>query len=199
MGDFNARTAARQSTCVPPAPIRISPDGTILASGGSLEKALKKLYGNTYVVTAVTNVHTDGTCLNANTPLAQAGCGCHWNPNDPRNTSIRVPGEPTNNGAELYGVLWAITHSWPLITLHIYTDSTYVIHSVCHWAPSRAASGWKCKNADILKDIVEAIHNRHAAVRFFWVQGHAGNVNNEAADALARHGATLTPHSCKEL
>ncbi|KZP11406.1 ribonuclease H-like protein, partial [Athelia psychrophila] len=161
----------------------------VLESSTSQEGTISSLYGTTHENTTVRSVYTDGSCLYPNTPRAQAGSGIYWNPNDARNISVRLPGLATNNRAELYAVLWVIVHSPVTWTLYIYTDSTYAIHSVCHWAPSRAAKGWRCKNADILQDIVLALRNRHAAVKMFWVPGHSGNVHNDGADKLAKEGA----------
>lgn len=156
--------------------------------------ALKEIYGTVNTVTVPTIVYTDGSCLKPNTPAARAGAGIYWGEASSENTALRVPGAPTNNRAELYAVLWVLTKSSDSCTLYIFTDSTYVIHSICHWAPNRAARGWVCTNSDILKDIVAAIAARGGATHFFWVQGHTGNVHNEAADALAKKGAMLEPH-----
>jgi ribonuclease HI len=105
-----------------------------------------------------------------------------------------VSGPVTNNRAELYAALWAVIHALYKSTLCIITDSTYVIHSVCHWAAFNAARGWKCCNADILCDLVEVITKRPAVTMFQWVKGHSGNEYNDATDALAKEGTTLEPH-----
>ncbi|KZP03235.1 ribonuclease H-like protein, partial [Athelia psychrophila] len=90
---------------------------------------------------------------------------------------------------ELYAILLVLTAASKTVTIYIFTDSTYAIRSICHWAPRRAARGWVCLNADILKDIVAAIKARRAATHFFWVEGHSGNAHNDAADTLAKQGA----------
>ncbi|KZP24552.1 ribonuclease H-like protein, partial [Athelia psychrophila] len=161
----------------------------VLESSTSHEDAITLLYGTAHESTISRCVYTDGSCLQPNTAQAQAGAGIFWTKNDAQNAAVRLPGLATNNRAELYGVLWVITQSPATWILYIYTDSMYAIHSVCHWAPSRAARGWKCKNADILQDIVQALRNRHAAVHMIWVEGHSGNMSNDAADRLAKEGA----------
>ncbi|KAK6971841.1 hypothetical protein R3P38DRAFT_3140829 [Favolaschia claudopus] len=55
--------------------------------------------------------------------------------------------------------------------------------------------GWKCANADLLRDIVSWIRFRTAPVRFVYVKAHAGNSHNEAADLAAKNGAMIPPCS----
>ena len=57
---------------------------------------------------------------------------------------------------------------------------------------NRSARGWKTaskepvKNADLWRALDEA-QTRHQ-VKWLWVRGHNGHVDNERADALARRG-----------
>jgi hypothetical protein len=60
-----------------------------------------------------------------------------------------------------------------------------------YWAAEHAQKGWKCANADLLKDIVSWIKFRSAPVQFFHVKAHSGNGHNDAADAAAKSGAQL--------
>ncbi len=102
-----------------------------------------------------------------------------------------MAGAQTNNRAELTAVLLAILEAQPSLALQLFTDSQYAIHSICHWAPLWANTGWSCANADILKDIARIISLRHAPISFIWVKGHSGNKANEEADTLAGRGALL--------
>ena len=105
-----------------------------------------------------------------------------------------MPGLPTNNKAELYPVLWVLTHSDPRICLTIYTDSQYVIHCTCHWAASNASHGWKCINGDILQDLSRVLSSWWAVTNFIWVKGHNNNFQNNAADSNAKEGALSEPY-----
>ncbi|KZP09144.1 ribonuclease H-like protein, partial [Athelia psychrophila] len=151
--------------------------------------ALLEIYGTVDTVTAPLVVYTDGSCLKPNTPAAQAGSGVFWGRGNCDNVALRLPGFPTNNRAELYAVLWVLVKSPRATTVHIFTDSSYTIHTICHWIARCAARGWVCVNADIIQDIVAAISACRAPTHFFWVHGHSGNVHNDTADVLAKEGA----------
>ncbi|PSR99181.1 hypothetical protein PHLCEN_2v4184 [Hermanssonia centrifuga] len=158
----------------------------------SQQQATAALYGPVRGVSAgATKVHTDGSCLNPGMPDARAGAGVFWGPGDRRNGAFRVAGAQTNNRAELTAVLLAILEAQPSLALQLFTDSQYAIHSICHWAPLWANTGWSCANADILKDIAHIISLRHAPISFIWVKGHSGNRANEEADTLAGRGTLL--------
>ncbi|PSR71854.1 hypothetical protein PHLCEN_2v12270 [Hermanssonia centrifuga] len=183
-------TSARVSMPVGSGPLDILLQDTLKGSQ-SLDEALSELYGPVQADSAFMKVHTDGCCLRPGSPAARAGAGIFWGPGDLRNTACRVTGPQTNNRAELAAILNAILLAPSAIALKLFTDSQYAIHSICHWAPRWAASGWHCANADLLRDIVKAIHHRLAPIKLIWVKGHAGNLDNEHADRLADQGARL--------
>ena len=72
----------------------------------------------------------------------------------------------------------------------VYTDSVYVKDGITRWLPGWKAKGWRTaskspvKNRD-LWEALDALVQRHD-VTWHWVRGHAGNPENERADALAR-------------
>lgn len=74
----------------------------------------------------------------------------------------------------------------------IVTDSNYVKNGITIWIHNWKINGWKnaakkaVANAVLWQrlDIAQANHT----VSWRWVKGHAGNPNNERADALARAG-----------
>lgn len=78
--------------------------------------------------------------------------------------------------------------------LRILCDSKYVIDSVTKWMPGWKRKGWKkadgkpVLNRELLERIDAAMTGRD--VTFEWVKGHAGHVENEAADERARAAAT---------
>lgn len=135
-----------------------------LAYNPSLDDRIAAFYGRAHQPSGggAQQVYTDGCCLRPGTPSARSGAGVYHGPSSVRNIAQAVPGDQTNNRGELYAALLAIRQAEPCRLLRIYTDSTYTIHSVCHWAPINAAAGWKCKNADILKNIVSLIRRRFA-------------------------------------
>lgn len=103
-------------------------------------------------------------------------------------------GEPntTNNRMELLAVIRALELLKRPVVAHVHTDSQYVQKGISEWIHGWKARGWKTaarepvKNADLWREL-DAAASRHR-VSWFWVRGHAGHVENERADALARRG-----------
>jgi ribonuclease HI len=69
----------------------------------------------------------------------------------------------------------------------------YVRSGITEWIVAWKASGWRrrsgkrwlpVKNEDLWREL-DAVVAQHT-VRFHWTEGHAGDVENERADALAR-------------
>lgn len=93
----------------------------------------------------------------------------------------------TNNRMELLAVCVALEalkpgHGKEVV---IYSDSKYVIDSVEKgWVFSWVKKGFKDKkNPDLWKRFL-AVYPKHK-IRFQWVKGHAGNIENERCDELA--------------
>lgn len=76
--------------------------------------------------------------------------------------------------------------------VELYTDSKYVLHGITEWLEGWKARGWKTaskkpvKNQDLWQALDEEI-SRHD-IKWHWVKGHAGHIENERADELARSG-----------
>lgn len=103
-------------------------------------------------------------------------------------------GEPatTNNRMELLAVIEALNALKRPVAVRVHTDSQYVQKGISEWIHGWKARGWRTaarapvKNADLWQALDEAA-SRHR-VQWLWVRGHAGHVDNERADALARRG-----------
>lgn len=103
-------------------------------------------------------------------------------------------GEPetTNNRMEMMAVIQALSALKKRSTVHLYTDSKYVMDGINQWMDGWKARGWKTaskkpvKNQDLWQEIDSRLQEHH--VTFFWVKGHAGHPENERADELARAG-----------
>jgi ribonuclease HI len=103
-------------------------------------------------------------------------------------------GEPdtTNNRMELLAVISALRALKRTVKVVVHTDSTYVQQGISKWIHGWKKNGWKTKakepvkNEDLWRALDEAasLHD----VEWRWVKGHAGHVENERADALARRG-----------
>ena len=103
-------------------------------------------------------------------------------------------GEPhtTNNRMELLAVIRALELLKRPVIARVHTDSQYVQKGISEWIHGWKARGWKTaaktpvKNEDLWRALDEAA-SRHK-VAWVWVKGHAGHVENERADELARRG-----------
>lgn len=103
--------------------------------------------------------------------------------------------ETTNNRMELMAAIQALNLLKRPCKITLYTDSTYVKNGITEWIDGWKAKGWKTaakkpvKNADLWQalDTAAARHD----IDWRWVKGHAGNPENERADALANQGMAL--------
>ena len=102
------------------------------------------------------------------------------------------PGATTNNRMELTAPIMALEALKRPVTVHLYTDSTYVRNGITKWLAGWKRNGWRTaakqpvKNADLWLRLEEACA-RHE-VQWFWVKGHSGVADNELADQLATKG-----------
>ncbi|MDI4656755.1 ribonuclease HI [Xanthobacter autotrophicus] len=103
-------------------------------------------------------------------------------------------GEPltTNNRMELMGAISALEALKEPCAIDLHTDSAYLKDGVTKWMHGWKRNGWRTadkkpvKNQDLWERLDEAL-KRHT-LRWHWVKGHAGHVENERADELARAG-----------
>lgn len=97
--------------------------------------------------------------------------------------------ETTNNRMELMAVIQALEVLKEPCEIELHADSQYVLKGIKEWIHGWKARGWKTadkkpvKNDDLWKRL-DAARQRHK-IHWKWVKGHAGDVMNERADALA--------------
>ena len=100
--------------------------------------------------------------------------------------------QTTNNRMELTAVIRALEALTRATTAQVYTDSQYVKNGIETWIHGWKRNGWKTadkkpvKNAELWREL-DALVAQHA-VSWHWVKGHADNVGNQRADALANRG-----------
>lgn len=99
-----------------------------------------------------------------------------------------IPGEPTNQRAELYACIQAFyTCCGQTKELIIHTDSQYAIGCFQLWYPKWLTNNWN-NNTVANRDLVEhglQIMNNYSNIRFIHVMGHSGEPYNERVDQLA--------------
>jgi len=141
------------------------------------------------IVTRV-EIHTDGACSGNPGP---GGWGAVLSSGRHRKEISGGEAETTNNRMELTAAIEALSALSGRSSVDLYTDSTYVKKGITEWIDSWKRNGWRrrsgkrllpVKNEDLWRefDRLAAEHD----VTFHWVEGHAGNPENERADALAR-------------
>ena len=98
----------------------------------------------------------------------------------------------TNNQMELTAAIMALEALEKPSKITIITDSSYVKDDITKWIFAWKKNGWKTaakksvKNEELWKRLENAtqIHD----VSWEWIKGHAGHLENERADELARNG-----------
>lgn len=98
----------------------------------------------------------------------------------------------TNNRMELQAVISGLQALRKPCKIKVFTDSSYVQKGMTEWLAGWKLKQWRTadkkpvKNADLWQ-ILDQLVQPHQ-VQWIWVKGHAGNVGNERADALANAG-----------
>lgn len=96
----------------------------------------------------------------------------------------------TNNRMELQAAISALAALKRPSRVDLWTDSSYVKDGISGWIHGWKRNGWKTsakkpvKNADLWQQL-DAEQARHD-ITWHWLKGHAGHVENERADELAR-------------
>ncbi len=93
--------------------------------------------------------------------------------------------ETTNNRMELLAVIKALEALKESCEVTVYSDSKYVVDAIEKgWLRSWISKNFKGKkNIDLWRRYILAAKDHK--VKFVWVKGHAGNVENERCDRLA--------------
>jgi len=145
------------------------------------------------------HIWTDGSCINNGKSGAICGIGIYYSMSSCNNVSTQLPeGRNTNNRAELCAILYALCTNNGSTSIIIYTDSEYSINCITKYNAKWKTTGWKTAAgkpvewADIIRYICTVIDSRiekGGSTQFVHVKGHSGDINNNAADILARNAA----------
>ena len=96
----------------------------------------------------------------------------------------------TNNRMELMAAIQGLEALKRPVAADIYTDSRYVHDGITRFLAAWQKNGWKTadkkkvKNIDLWQRLAQAQASHR--VRWHWIKGHAGHIENERADKLAR-------------
>lgn len=131
-------------------------------------------------------VATDGSALRNPGPTVWA-----WVDQTTGETGSGGLAHGTNNSGELLALLRALRHAGPDGDVLVRSDSTYVINVARRWAPGWRRRGWRKadgtepENIGIVQEIATEMEARAGRTDLEWVRGHAGDRDNEQADARA--------------
>lgn len=95
----------------------------------------------------------------------------------------------TNNRMELTAAIRGLQALKRACTVHLHTDSQYVMRGVTEWLPQWKRRDWRTadkkpvKNADLWRELDEVA--QHHVIDWHWVRGHAGIERNEQVDRHA--------------
>ncbi|HEX6959212.1 MAG TPA: ribonuclease HI [Ferrovibrio sp.] len=136
-------------------------------------------------------IFTDGACLGNPGPGGWAAL-LRFRGSEKELTGAEP--ETTNNRMELTAAIMALEALKRPCIVALYADSRYVIDGATKWLRSWKARGWKTADRKPVKNVdlwqrFEAAAQPHR-ISWQWVQGHAGHVENERVDVLARAAAT---------
>jgi len=99
----------------------------------------------------------------------------------------------TNNKMELQGAIEGLKLLKEPCEVELISDSKYVVQGINEWLKNWIKNNWKTaakkpvKNVELWQEYVKIsqIHKVNA----IWVKGHAGHIENERCDELARNEA----------
>lgn len=132
---------------------------------------------------AKVEIFTDGACSGNPGP---GGWGAILRYNGVEKELSGGEKDTTNNRMEMMAAIAALEALKKESTVDLYTDSKYLQQGVMEWVPGWKKKGWpaRIKNQDLWKRLDSVLSNHK--VKFHWVRGHDGHVENERCDALAR-------------
>jgi ribonuclease HI len=96
----------------------------------------------------------------------------------------------TNNKMEMKAVIEALRILKEPCKVKVHTDSKYLRDGITLWIHGWKRNGWVTKAKQPVKnrELWESLDNlsRKHQIEWVWVEGHAGHVENERCDELAR-------------
>ncbi len=140
-------------------------------------------------MTDVVDIYTDGACSGNPGP---GGWGAILFMGEAEKEIFGGEAATTNNRMELMAVIEALRALKRPVKARVHTDSQYVQKGISEWIHGWKKRGWKTADKKPVKNVdlwlaLDAEAARHS-IEWHWVRGHAGHVENERADVLARRG-----------
>ena len=138
------------------------------------------------------DIYTDGACSGNPGP---GGWGAILRKDGTEKELFGGEALTTNNRMEMTAVIEALRTLKGPVEARVHTDSQYVQKGISEWIHGWKRRGWKTANKDPVKNEdlwreLDRLAAQHK-IEWIWVKGHAGHVENERADVLARCGVEL--------
>lgn len=133
------------------------------------------------------DIYADGACSGNPGP---GGWGALLRTGEHEKELSGAEASTTNNRMELTAVIEALRLLKRPVHARVHTDSQYVQKGMSEWIQGWRRNGWKTaskapvKNADLWQTLDDLA--RPHRIEWVWVKGHAGHVDNERVDRLAR-------------
>jgi len=134
------------------------------------------------------HIYTDGACSGNPGP---GGWGALLKYGSREKELSGSEADTTNNRMELTAAIVALDTLKQPCRVDLYTDSEYVRRGITEWISNWKRRGWRTagkkpvKNKDLWQALDAAV--RPHKIEWHWVRGHAGHIENERADKLARN------------
>lgn len=139
-------------------------------------------------------LYTDGACLGNPGPGGYGVVLLYGNHRKELSGGYRLT---TNNRMELTAAIQGLAALKESCDVQLFSDSEYLVNAIEKgWARRWQANGWyrqnkkMAENRDLWEEILR-LCERHK-VRFEWIRGHAGHVENERCDELAVQATRLS-------
>jgi len=138
-------------------------------------------------MTEIVDIFTDGACSGNPGP---GGWGALLRIDGKEKELSGYAPATTNNRMEMQAVIEALRALKRPVAARVHTDSQYVQKGISEWIHGWKKRGWQTadrkpvKNADLWQALDAATVGHQ--IEWLWVRGHAGHVENERVDALAR-------------
>ncbi len=132
-------------------------------------------------------IYTDGACEPNPGPGGYAAVLLHPKKRAETTGGFRLT---TNNRMEIYAAIKGLEMLKRPCRVTLYSDSQYLVNAMmAGWVTAWKKRGWWRTNKEraVNADLWEKLLGAYAAhqVKFVWVQGHAGNKENERCDTLS--------------
>ncbi len=135
----------------------------------------------------VVEIFTDGAC-SGNPGPGGWGALLRWRGHEKELSGAEA--QTTNNRMEMMAAIMALESLRRGVRVKLYTDSIYLRDGITKWLPAWKARNWRTADKKPVKNVdlwqrLEAAIGEHK-IEWHWVRGHAGHVENERVDLLAR-------------